>query len=117
MLHFFKGRECFPRKFFVLFQQASLKGSAKKSPLRGDNPIALALTRFVFLLSGSVLVCVFMENVRVHACVCAVDIEWEAQTARCHWFLCPTLGLILDQREVMEAKSVKGTPAGKLQKP
>lgn len=54
----------------------------------------------------------------MHACVSVIDREWEAEAARCHRFLlCPTPGPILDQREVTEAKSVKGTPAGELQKP
>lgn len=108
----------FPGNFLSCFNRLAWRGSAKKSPLRGDNPIALVLTRFVFPLSGRVFVCVYRECKRARVCANVIDIEWKAEAARCHQFLlCPTPGPILDQREVMEAKSVKGTPAGKLQKP
>lgn len=62
------------------------------------------------------LVCVYAECERARVDV--IDMEWKAEAARCHQFLPrPTAGPVLDQREVTEAKSVKSTPAGKLQKP
>lgn len=88
----------------ILLSQEIVDLVLGKSPLIGDNPIDLVATRFV--------VCV---------CLCVKQRERVPETVRCRRQPQAMAGLtpvpILAEREVREATSVKGKPAGGLRCP